>query len=120
MAALTRILSLNLGSQTVGLAEFRTLPNGGLVLQGFRLREIVADVAGEGIRYAQVQPALREMLDEPQIKSGRVNYGVAGQSVFARRVQLALEAEERIDRIISFEAERHALFPIALVVCVYQ
>ena len=32
MAAAARIVSLNLGSQTVGLADFRTQPNGGLVL----------------------------------------------------------------------------------------
>src|SRR6184192_1752349 len=120
MAALTRILSLNLGSQTVGLAEFRTLPNGGLVLHGFRLREIVTDVAGEGIRYAQVQPALREMLDELQIKSGNVNYAVAGQSVFARFVKLPAVEEEKIDRIISFEAQQNVPFPIDEVVWDYQ
>src|SRR5207253_9125121 len=105
MAVPTRILGLNLGSQTIGLGEFRTLPNGGLVLQAYRLREIVMDAAGEGLRYAQVQSALREMLGELQIKSGNVNYAVPGQSVFARFVKLPAVEEEKIERIISFEAQ---------------
>ena len=48
MATSTRILSLNLGSQTIGLGEFRTQPNGGMVLQDYRLREILSDGAARG------------------------------------------------------------------------
>ena len=64
MAAPTRIISLNLGSQTIGLGQFMTLPNGGLVLQDYRLRDILTDASAEGMRYGQVASALREMLDE--------------------------------------------------------
>ena len=52
------ILSLNLGSQTVGLAEFRGQAAGGLVLHGFRMREILADPASESARNAQITTAL--------------------------------------------------------------
>ena len=54
MSAATRIVSLNLGSQTVGLAEFRTQPNGGVVLAGYRLREILAEAGNETARNAQI------------------------------------------------------------------
>ena len=43
MPAVPRIVSLNLGSQTIGLAAFEPQPNGGLVLTGYRLREILAE-----------------------------------------------------------------------------
>jgi type IV pilus assembly protein PilM len=120
MPALTRILSLNLGSHTVGLAEFRTLANGGLILHGYRLREIVMETTGEGMRYVQMQSALRKMLEELEIKPRQVNYAVPGQSVFARFVKLPAVEEEKIDKIISFEAQQNVPFPIEEVVWDYQ
>lgn len=120
MAAANRILSLNLGSQTIGLAEFQAQPNGGLVLNGYRLREILADPANEGARNTQIAAALREMLSELGIKGGRVNYATAAQSVFARFVKLPAVEEEKIERIIAFEAQQNVPFPIDEVVWDYQ
>src|SRR6266550_3356713 len=120
MPAPTRILSLNLGSHTIGLAEFRTLPNSGLILHGYRLREIVMEMAGEGLRHAQVELALRQMQDELQIKPRNVNYAVPGQSVFARFVKLPAVEEEKIGKIIAFEAQQNVPFPIDEVVWDYQ
>src|ERR1035437_4843469 len=100
MSVPRRIISLNLGSQTVGVGEFHTLPNGGLILHDYRLRDVLTDAVSEGIRHIQVAAALREMLDELQIKTGQVNYAVPGQSVFARFVKLPAVEEEKIERII--------------------
>ena len=120
MAATNRIISLTLGSQSVGVGEFHTLPHGGLVLQDYRLRDVLTDAAAEGMRYAQVGVALREMLDDMQIKFGHVNYAVPGQSVFARFVKLPAVEEEKIERIIAFEAQQNVPFPIDEVVWDYQ
>lgn len=120
MAATTRIISLNLGSQSVGVGEFHTLPNGGLVLHDYRLRDVLTDAAAEGLRYTQVALVLREMLDELQIKFGNVNYAVPGQSVFARFVKLPAVEEEKIERIIAFEAQQNVPFPINEVAWDYQ
>ena len=68
MARPARIISLNLGWQTIGLAEFQSSGLGGLVLQNYRLREVLADPAGDGIRRAQTSAALREMMAELQIR----------------------------------------------------
>ena len=121
MAALTRILSLNLGSQTIGLAEFQTQPHGGLVLAQYRVREILGDTAGEVARNAQITAGIRQMLGEMGIKPGSVNYAVPAQSVFARFVKLpAVDEVEKIDRIITFEAQQNVPFPIDEVVWDYQ
>ena len=120
MAVATRIISLNLGSQTVGLAEFHTLPHGGLVLHDYRLRDVLTDAAAEGMRYAHVASVLPEMLEEMQITFGEVNYAVPGQSVFARFVKLPAVEEEKIERIIAFEAQQNVPFPINEVVWDYQ
>ncbi|MFN2476920.1 MAG: Amuc_1101 family PilM-like pilus complex protein [Chthoniobacterales bacterium] len=120
MAAASRILALNLGSHTVGLAEFAPQPNGGLTLRGYRLREILADAAHESARNAEIQGAIGEMMRELHVKSGGVHYSVAGQSVFARFVKLPAVEEEKIERIIAFEAQQNVPFPIEEVVWDYQ
>jgi type IV pilus assembly protein PilM len=115
-----RIITLNIGSQTIGLAEFRVQAHGRLILLDYRLREIPPDPADKGMRHTQISLVLREMMDELQIKRGRVNYAVSGQSVFARFVKLPSVDEEKIERIISFEAQQNVPFPIDEVVWDYQ
>lgn len=118
MSPRTRIITLNLGSQSIELAEFRTQPQGGLILCGYRSRELFADPMAT--RHAQVVTALREMLGELQIRTGKVNYTVAEESIFTRFVKLPPINEEKIERIISFEAQQNVPFPIDQVVWDYQ
>src|SRR6266852_5385671 len=120
MTKATRIISLNLGSQTIGLDEFQAQPQGGLVLQNYRLREVLIDPASEDIRHPQISAALREMMAEVQIRHEAVNYAVSAQSVFARFVKLPAVEEEKIERIIAFEAQQNVPFPIDEVVWDYQ
>jgi hypothetical protein len=54
MAKLARVVTLNLGFQTIGLAEFRPQSHGGLVPQNYRLRELIVDPAGDEMRPAQI------------------------------------------------------------------
>ena len=120
MSPRTRITTLNLGSQSIELAEFRAQPQGGLILCGYRSRELFADPTREGTRHTQVVAVLREMMSELQIKGGPVNYTVAEESVFARFVKLPPIDEEKIERIIAFEAQQNVPFPIDEVVWDYQ
>jgi type IV pilus assembly protein PilM len=115
-----RIVSLNLGSQTLGLAEFRVQPSGGLVLTGYRLRQILADSAAETDRNRQIGEALPAMMRELGLKRGPADYVVSGQSVFTRFVKLPAVDQERIERIITFEAQQNVPFPIDEVVWDYQ
>jgi type IV pilus assembly protein PilM len=119
VAVPTRIITLNIGSQTIGLAKFRVQSHGGLVLVDYRLREILAEPGGEGMR-AQIAIVLGEMMHEMQIKRGTVNYAIATQSAFLRFVKLPLVDEEKIERIIGFEAQQNVPFPMDEVVWDYQ
>ena len=114
-----RILSLNLGSQSIELAEFRALPDGGLALRGYHTRELLVDLA-DGMQHSAIAAALREMLDALQIKNGEVNYAVAENLVFTRFVKLPSIDAEKIERIIAFEAQQNVPFPIDEVVWDYQ
>ena len=120
MAKPARILSLNLGMQTVGLADFRSTPQGGLVLHAFTTRQLLADPAAEASRMAQIKLVIREMLGELKIKGGRVNYSIAAQSVFTRFVKLPTVDPDKIDQIVQFEAQQNVPFPIEEVVWDYQ
>lgn len=120
MAAPARILSLNLGMQTISLAEFRTSSSGGLVLNAFRSTELLADPAAEASRIAQMGIAVKEMADAMKAKGARVNYAISAQSVFTRFVKLPAVDADKVDQIITFEAQQNVPFPIDEVVWDYQ
>src|SRR6266481_9448427 len=124
MAAPPRLITLNIGSQTIGLAEFRVI-HGRLVLLSYRFRETPVDPAtgqrpDAHVAVQETAVALREMMLEMHIKWGPVNYAVPAQSVFARFVKLPALDAEKIDQIISFEAQQNVPFPIDQVVWDYQ
>src|SRR5215831_20346437 len=104
-----RVITLNLGSQTIGLAEFR-VAHGGLVLVDYRLHEVPLDpeTGQRGDAHLGLDEGaavLREMMHEMQIPRRPVNYALPAQSVFARFVELPPVTGEKLDKIISFEAQ---------------
>ncbi len=120
MAAPARILSLNLGTQTVGLAEFQRAENGGLALNAYKLTEILSDPSAEAARLPQTRLAIAEMKDALKLRSAPINYAISGQNIFARFVKLPTVAEDKIDQIIGFEAQQNVPFPIEEVIWDYQ
>jgi type IV pilus assembly protein PilM len=124
MPAPARLITLNLGSQTIGLAEFRAA-HGGLVLVNYRLRETQLDPETGNRRDAHVvlhenAAVLREMMRDMQIHYTEVNYAVPSQSVFARFVKLPALDAAKVDKIIAFEAQQNVPFPIDEIVWDYQ
>jgi type IV pilus assembly protein PilM len=124
MPAPARLITLNLGSQTIGLAEFRATP-GGIILLDYRLRETPLDPETGQRRDARVAfeegaTVLREMMQEMQIHRRPVNYALPAQSVFERFVKLPPLMQEKLDQIIAFEAQQNVPFPIDEVVWDYQ
>ncbi len=120
MAAPARILSLNLGTQTVGLAEFQRADNGGIMLNSYKLTEILSDPSAEAMRLPQTRLAVAEMKDTLKLRGGGINYAISGQNIFARFVKLPTVAEEKVEQIIGFEAQQNVPFPIEEVVWDYQ
>jgi len=119
-----RLITLNLGSHTVGVAEFR-VAHGGLVLVNYRLREVPFDPeTGQRrdahVAFEEAAAVLREMMHEMQIPHRPVNYALPAHSVFARFVKLPTLVQEKLDKIISFEAQQNVPFPLDEVVWDYQ
>ena len=120
MAAPARILSLNLGTQTIGMAEFQRANNGGIVLNAYKLTEILSDPSAEAMRLPQTRLAVAEMKDTLKLRGGGINYAISGQNLFTRFVKLPTVAEEKVEQIIGFEAQQNVPFPIEEVIWDYQ
>ena len=106
--------------QTIGLADFRSTPEGGLVLHAYTTRQLLADPGADASRTSQIRLVIGEILSELKIKTGKVNYSIAAQSVFTRFVKLPTVDPEKIDQIVQFEAQQNVPFPIDEVVWDYQ
>src|ERR1051325_3260905 len=124
MAGPARLITLNLGSQTIGLAEFRGA-HGSLSLVDYRLREAplhpeTGQRRDAHVALSQTAGVLRQMMREMQIHRSPVNYALPSQSVFARFVRLPALQTPTIDQIIQFEAQQNVPFPLDEVVWDYQ
>lgn len=120
MAASSRIFALDLGTQTVALAEFKTGGDGGLILVNYRSTELLADPAADATRHSQTRIAVAEMAAAMGIKGQPVQYAIASQSVFTRFVKLPSVGEEQVDQIVGFEAQQNVPYPINEVVWDFQ
>ncbi|MEI6033563.1 MAG: pilus assembly protein PilM, partial [Verrucomicrobiae bacterium] len=121
MAKFPRIFVLDLGMQTVGLAEFHKLPDGGLSLHAFRESELIADPSADATRPAQIRQAVQELRDALRVPAKQpVNFCLPAQSVFLRFLKLPGGAPEDVSGIIAFEARQNVPFPIDEVIWDYQ
>jgi type IV pilus assembly protein PilM len=121
MAAQSRIVALNLGMQTVTLAEFRANSRGALTLNAFEQEELIVDPAADATRPAQIEAAVARLRKALHIATKeRANVGLPSQSVFTRFVKLPGTTPSEVDSIIGFEAQQNVPFPIDEVIWDYQ
>jgi type IV pilus assembly protein PilM len=121
MASSSRLVSLNLGMQTVSMADFRQAANGGITLHGFKQVDLIVDPTADATRTAQLEAAVKELREGLKIPAKEaVNLCLPSQSVFARFVKLPGSVPSDVDSIIGFEAQQNVPFPIDEVVWDYQ
>ncbi|MDQ3623239.1 MAG: pilus assembly protein PilM [Verrucomicrobiota bacterium] len=121
MAAPHRLLVLNLGTQTVSVAEFKTAQNGGLILTNYRSVEVLADPAlPDATRLAQAKLSIADLVGQMGYRGARINYAISSQAIFTRFVKLPSVGEVQVDQIVGFEAQQNVPYPIDEVVWDYQ
>jgi Tfp pilus assembly PilM family ATPase len=121
MAHPARIFALNLGMQTVSMAEFQELPAGGLKLVALKTSELIVDPAADATRNSQIESVaaeLRAALKAP--KNAKTHICLPSQSVFSRFVKLPGATANDVESIIGFEAQQNVPFPIDEVVWDYR
>jgi type IV pilus assembly protein PilM len=121
MARPERSLSLNLGMQTVSLAEFEVLPGGGLHLLGFAKSELILDSSADATRPLQIETVAKELRETMKAKVGAPVYAcLPSQAVFSRFLKLPGATPEDVESIVGFEAQQNIPFPIEEVVWNHQ
>jgi type IV pilus assembly protein PilM len=120
MASKKSIITLNIGSQRVGMGLFGTTSKGGLILQNYQFAELLGDPATDAARIPQVRVAVNDLAERMGVKNQHVRYAISGHSVFSRFVKLPALDEDQVEQIVEFEAQQNVPFPIDEVVWDYQ
>ncbi len=121
MAAPKGILALNLGTQTISLAEFQRNADGGLILTRLKQAEILGDPSVDPSRSAQTKMQVEQLVNEFGVKGRSVNYAIASHVIFTRPVTLPSVGDAtQVEQIVGFEAQQNVPYPIDEVVWDWQ
>lgn len=121
MAVSKKLLVLDLGMQSLRLAEFTTTTTGALKLLRAARREFLLDPALDPSRPDQTQLAIQEILKEWKLKKSDVVLVLPAHTVFSRVVALDIPGGVAgpIDAVVRFEAQQNIPFPLEEVVWDY-
>lgn len=115
-----RILTLNIGSHRVVLAEFSVVKGEGPELLNYGVADLGIEPDSNQDTSAFIVTAVRDIMREQGIRSAPLMMTVSGQSVFPRFVKLPPVASDKIYQIVQYEAEQNVPFPMDEVVWDYQ
>lgn len=113
------ILTLDIGSHSLKLAEFMDV-RGGLEMTRYAVADLGLAPESDADRAQYTITAIHELLRESGAKAGPVQISIAGSSVFSRFVKLPPVEPEKVYQIIQYEAQQNVPFPIEEVVWDYQ
>ncbi len=112
MADKSSILTLNLGSQRVGMARFAAKGKGQIQLTAYAFSELAGDPATDSSRGPQLTAAVQSLTSQFKAAGQPVYWAVAGQPVLSKFVKLPPLGADKVDELIGFEAQQSIPFPI--------
>ncbi|MEM9444158.1 MAG: pilus assembly protein PilM [Verrucomicrobiota bacterium] len=115
-----KVLTVDLGSNSLKLAEFIVDSNARLTLQNYAVEDLGIDPNKEQDRNPFLLQSLQKALQRIGFSSGKIHCCVSGHFVFTRFVKLPAVAPEQLSQMIVFEAQQNVPFPIDEVVWDYQ
>jgi type IV pilus assembly protein PilM len=121
MASQDSILAIDIGGDSLKIAEFSYPVEGGIILEGFAFTEYGGDMK-ESELLDSLSEVFAETLSENGFLSKNVHISISGQSAFVRFVKLPPvgEEEDRVRQIVEYEARQNVPFPMDEVVWDYQ
>ncbi len=120
MAEKKSVLTLNLGSQRVGMARFGIGGKGALMLKEYAFTEMPGDPTTDGTRRHALTDAVKQLAVALRAGDGETNYTIPGHCLIAKFVKLPSLAEDQVDKIVGFEAQQAVPFPLNETVWDYQ
>jgi type IV pilus assembly protein PilM len=121
MASAKKILVLDLGMQSLRLAEFSSTSGGKLKLLRGARRDLRLDPSLEATRAHQIQLGLEDILKEWKLKGGSVTLVLPAHTVFTKVAPLEVPGGNsvQIKALVDFEAQHNIPFPLDDVVWDY-
>ncbi|MED5584955.1 MAG: type IV pilus assembly protein PilM [Verrucomicrobiota bacterium] len=120
MADKKTIVTLNIGSQRVSLAQFSPGKGGGLVLVKYEFYELSGDPAADSARLPQIKLAVASLVESLGLAKSKVIFSLSGHSAFTRFINTPALDEENVEKLIAFEAQQNIPFPLNEVAWDYQ
>ena len=113
------ILTLDIGSHSLKLAEFADV-KGGLEMTRYAVSELGVDPQSDADRSQYIITTIHDLIRESGCKPGPVQVAISGHAVFSRFVKLPPVEPEKVYQIIQYEAQQNVPFPMNEVVWDYQ
>lgn len=120
MASLKRCLGVDLGSSAVKIADLKREGNAVRVMALLSRDLDVGPAATPEERAEATATAVRDLIKENKIATKQAVFCVPGQAVFVKRVRLPRTSEERLHRIINYEARQQIPFPLDKTLLEFQ
>lgn len=121
MAKNDTILAVDIGADSLKMAEFSYPADGGVVLENFAFAEYGGDLKEEDL-VSSLETAFQAALTENNFKSRKIHLSISGQSAFVRFVKLPPVGDDqnRIRQLVDYEARQNIPFPMDEVVWDFQ
>lgn len=120
MADKKTILTLNLGSQRIGMARFSLGAKGTVTLRDYAYEEIPGDLSSDVARKNMTTAALKSLTARLKASGQEVNIALPSQNTITRFVKVPSLGEDQVDKIVGFEAQQAVPFPLTETVWDYQ
>ena len=113
------ILTLDIGSHSLKLAEFMDV-KGGLEMTRYAVSDLGMDPQSDADRSQFIITTIHDLIRESGCKAGPVQLAISGHAVFPKFVKLPPVEPEKVYQIIQYEAQQNIPFPMNEVVWDYQ
>ncbi len=120
MQRLRKCLGVDIGTSSIKVAELSTEKTGVRVLRMARAELNLPPGPMDPERINLVSKALKELLSKNRIGTKQAVFCVPGQSVFVRRIKVPRTTEERLHRIVAYEARQQIPFALDNALMEYQ
>jgi Tfp pilus assembly PilM family ATPase len=117
---LKRCLGIDIGTSAVKIVEVTSEK------AGVRINRMVRQELGlppgpmDAERMAAITRTVRELISQNKIATKQAVFSVAGQSVFIRRIKFPRTSEDRLHRIVAYEARQQIPFALDNSLMEYQ
>lgn len=120
MHNLRKCLGIDIGTTSIKIAELVAEKTGARVTRYFAVPIPLAPGPLDATRVEVIAKTLRDALKQQKITTKHAVFAISGQNVFVRKVRLPRTTEERLHRIIAYEARQQIPFALENAIVEYQ